>query len=198
MAVSKSMFQRVLDFLFANRIQLSFFIVIICMVEDIMEKVRPHDIISFSDFWGTVGLILVLVGALLRSWAAGVVHKGKQLQTTGPYALARHPLYVGSFLIAIGFCAIIGDGENIWVVLFLGLVMYLPKIREEEAVLSKRFGEAWDKYKKETSFISLKVPTLSMFSEWSFSQWRRNKEYYTFFTSLVMLTALELIRKLLF
>jgi protein-S-isoprenylcysteine O-methyltransferase Ste14 len=49
-----------------------------------------------SMFWA--GVALFALGSALRWWAAGTLHKDQEVTTGGPYAVARHPLYVGSFL----------------------------------------------------------------------------------------------------
>src|SRR5262245_4513797 len=55
-----------------------------------------------------IGLPLVLAGSLLRTWAAGHLLKTKELTLTGPYAYTRNPLYVGTFLIGMGFAIAAG------------------------------------------------------------------------------------------
>ena len=42
-----------------------------------------------------IGLGLAVAGQLFRIYAAGFIHKNKQLASSGPYALVRHPLYLG-------------------------------------------------------------------------------------------------------
>ena len=49
-----------------------------------------------------LGFPLVLLGEAIRIWASGHIEKTKILATGGPYAHCRHPLYVGSLLIALG------------------------------------------------------------------------------------------------
>ncbi len=49
-------------------------------------------------------LALVLPGLWLRGYAAGYVKKNRELTQTGPYAHTRNPLYLGSMLMAAGFC----------------------------------------------------------------------------------------------
>ena len=56
------------------------------------------------------GLGVSLIGLLLRGWAAGYLEKGKRLAQDGPYAFLRHPLYDGSFLIALGLSLLGGLG----------------------------------------------------------------------------------------
>lgn len=189
---SQSKIKTMSDFLIANRIRLSSIIIILLIVEDIMAKVIPYKINGFNNLLGISGALLALVGIFLRSWAAGIVRKGKDLATTGPYSLTRHPLYVGSLLLAVGACVIIGNMEDTLVVLALAIIFYLPKIKGEELCLSERFGEKWKEYAKNTAMLFPKKFPPKMDSTWSFTQWSRNKEYYTFTGSLVVLTILEL------
>ena len=56
-------------------------------------------IIKFS----LLGLIVAIVGIVLRALASGHVRKNEALTTSGPYAYTRNPLYLGSLIIAIGF-----------------------------------------------------------------------------------------------
>ena len=39
--------------------------------------------------------VIVVIGVVIRMWASGFIMKNKELATNGPYALVRHPLYVG-------------------------------------------------------------------------------------------------------
>ena len=43
------------------------------------------------------GLVLAVLGVGIRLWAAGTIHKGREITISGPYAWVRHPLYVGWF-----------------------------------------------------------------------------------------------------
>ena len=49
------------------------------------------------------GLALALPGEALRLWAAGHIEKGREITRSGPYRFVRHPLYLGSTLLGVGF-----------------------------------------------------------------------------------------------
>jgi len=118
--------------------------------------------IVFSEVWSWGGVLfgtaIALCGLFLRGWAAGYLEKGKRLAQDGPYAIFRHPLYVGSFLIGFGFCwagttryAPLG-GILVWATFFLLFFGVYPKrVREEEQTLEKYFGDAYREFCRQRS-----------------------------------------------
>ena len=50
-----------------------------------------------------IGGAIALLGLALRAWAAGHIRKNAALATSGPYSYTRNPLYLGSFLLGLGF-----------------------------------------------------------------------------------------------
>jgi protein-S-isoprenylcysteine O-methyltransferase Ste14 len=93
-----------------------------------------------------VGGGVALIGLALRAWSAGHIRKNAQLATSGPYAYTRNPLYLGSFILGLGFT--IASGQMLlaipFVALFLGI--YLPVMRVEAEHLAARFGEDYRQY----------------------------------------------------
>ena len=87
-----------------------------------------------------------LVGLLLRAWAAGHIRKNDALAISGPYSYTRNPLYLGSFLLGLGFT--IGSGQWVLGVLFalLFLGIYLPVMRVESGTLAQLFGDDFQRY----------------------------------------------------
>ena len=51
--------------------------------------------------WRT-GVLVALAGEAVRIWAAGHLEKGREVTRSGPYRWMRHPLYVGSSILALG------------------------------------------------------------------------------------------------
>lgn len=128
-----AVWQRVLDFVVRRRIAISLVAFIALIIEDVLTGVRPHDLTNLSDWHTAVGLTLVGAGLAIRSWAGGTLTKWGELTVSGPYGIIRHPLYVGSFLMMIGFCLIIDDSENLCFVLGPLLVLYLVHVGQEGA-----------------------------------------------------------------
>jgi protein-S-isoprenylcysteine O-methyltransferase Ste14 len=102
--------------------------------------------------WLIGGAVPVLLGELLRIWAAGHLEKNKKLTVTGPYAHVKNPLYLGTFLIMIGFCVMAPARHAAnWIVLAVGAILFIAsyaprKMRVEYGRLRERFGEAFEAY----------------------------------------------------
>jgi protein-S-isoprenylcysteine O-methyltransferase Ste14 len=121
---------------------------------------------------------LVTLGETIRIWAAGHLRKQQVLTTGGPYRFIRNPLYLGSFLIAIGFC-LIANSTWVWLLVIAYFVLcYIPVIRQEESVLRKKFPVEYSVYSAVVPGLyptMLQYPNVS--TEFSWRQVRRNKEY---------------------
>ncbi len=135
--------------------------------------------------WIGIGAIVAAFGLLVRGSASGHLRKDEELATTGPYAVTRNPLYLGSAFLAAGF---IIAGHSLWAGLIVGVyfaVFYYAVIRNEEADLRKRFGAAFDEYAARTPlfFPSIRapkgdgLPAYTSANAFSWAQYRRNREY---------------------
>ena len=104
-----------------------------------------------------IGGAVALIGLTVRAWAAGHIRKNAQLATSGPYAYTRNPLYLGSFLLGVGFTIAAAQPllGLLFAVLFLGI--YLPVMRVEAATLAELFGEDYARYARA---VPLFIPRL--------------------------------------
>lgn len=94
-----------------------------------------------------LGAVLVACGEAVRVWACGYLVRNEVLTRDGPYALVRHPLYLGSLLIGLGF-ATLAQYAVIWLAAFLALYLafYLPAMYVEELRLQSLFGAEYQEY----------------------------------------------------
>src|SRR4051812_20332290 len=78
-----------------------------------------------------IGAAISVIGLAIRGWASGHIRKNAQLAVSGPYAFTRNPLYLGSFLLGLGFTIASGRWELavLFAALFLGI--YFPVMRVE-------------------------------------------------------------------
>lgn len=96
----------------------------------------------------TAGAIVAVIGELIRIWAAGHLEKGREVTTSGPYRLTRHPLYVGSTIIGCGL-AIASNRITVAVLVIVYLAITLSAaIATEEAHLTQKFGQAYPAYRE--------------------------------------------------
>ena len=104
---------------------------------------------EFSPRLFLVGLLVSAVGLLLRGFAAGSIHKDQELARGGPYRYVRHPLYIGSYLLGLGFSLAGGRWwfSPVYTALFLWL--YLRAVTVENRELEVRFGEEYGRYRRE-------------------------------------------------
>jgi protein-S-isoprenylcysteine O-methyltransferase Ste14 len=104
------------------------------------------------------GTVLIVAGELVRIAgvaAAGTVTRRRsrdvqRLVTYGIFGWVRNPLYVGNFLIWLGF----GVGSGVWWFLPLAVVLFAVEytfiVRYEEGVLESIFGAEYLEYKRRT------------------------------------------------
>ena len=122
---------------------------------------------------------LGLVGLLIRGAAAGYLHKGQTLASTGPYARTRNPLYFGSGFLAGAF----GVASHSWLAAALLLVFfgvtYYAVMRKEEAELRVRYSPEFDAYERRVPLFwpRLGAAGSSAGGNFSWPQYLRNREY---------------------
>ena len=103
-----------------------------------------------SPTWGSwrVGLLVAVIGEVIRVWAAGHLEKSKEVTRSGPYRWTAHPLYVGSSVMALGI--VIAAHSVVAGVLAAGYMIstLTAAVKTEEAFLRGRFGVAYDEYRR--------------------------------------------------
>ena len=95
-----------------------------------------------------LGASIGAIGEALRIWAAGHLEKGREVTRSGPYALTRHPRYLGSGIMGAGFAI---AARNVAVALMVGVYLVVTitaAIRSEEAHLTDKFGPAYPEYRR--------------------------------------------------
>jgi len=99
------------------------------------------------------GMILVLWGRLtlgknyfVSTGMGAQLFKDQSLVTSGPYAIVRHPMYVGLALAAWGALLIYFT----WTMVYFAVIapMLFMRAKREEQVLAAEFGEQWIAYQE--------------------------------------------------
>lgn len=105
--------------------------------------------------WGAVVIALGEAIRMAGVAAAGTVTRRRsrdvqRLVTYGIFGWARNPLYIGNFLIWMGFVIVSGVYWFLPVALVLFAVEYTLIVRYEEGVLESIFGQEYLDYKRAT------------------------------------------------
>ena len=123
-----------------------------------------------ATFWP--GVVIAVVGILVRLYASGFVMKNKELATTGPYSLVRHPLYTGNILMLVGFCLANGQLWPWAVGAFFLWFWYPPAITYEDKKLNRIFGDSWVEWSSRTPALMPRrfIPSSGEGTSWSFAK----------------------------
>jgi protein-S-isoprenylcysteine O-methyltransferase Ste14 len=123
----------------------------------ILRAPYPFGTEAADRAWEACCVGLSLAGMALRIWTVGVAahgtsgrntrkQKAESLNTTGPYSLIRHPLYLANGIIVMGLALF----SHTWLlppaVAALTLLYYSLIAWREEDFLRARFGRMWEEW----------------------------------------------------
>jgi protein-S-isoprenylcysteine O-methyltransferase Ste14 len=92
--------------------------------------------------WSTLaaGVPVACLGEALRIWATGHLEKSREVTRSGPYRWVRHPLYVGSSIMALGLAIASGSvGVAVLIAVYMTTTI-TAAVRAENAFLRTAFG----------------------------------------------------------
>jgi len=125
-----------------------------------------------------VGIMIAAIGVLIRAWACGHLRKSSELDVSGPYAYTRNPLYLGTFIIALGFGVASGSWWLFLVVAAYVGSIYFPVMNVEADVLEQRLGSEYRDYAQN---VPLMFPRLTAWKKsdrsFDFQLYWKNGEY---------------------
>ena len=101
---------------------------------------------SARQYPNGAGIIVCFLGATIRFWASGYLRKDARPAVGGPYAMVRNPLYLGTYLMAVGTALSIGNWVLLGAVSVLFAVIYHFIILDEEEKLIRIFGPPYARY----------------------------------------------------
>jgi len=152
------------------------------------------------------GIGYIIAGVVIRLWSNGYAIKNDKLTTSGPYAFVRNPLYLGTFLIAIGFVIVLRSEpallEQIAGVIFLLALsfMYYRTINAEQGMLQEKFKDAYTDYRKHVpAMIPWHFVPYNKGEKWPFNLQRliKSKEHKPVFWIFILLVIFHTKTRLL-
>ena len=196
------------NWLFRRRGILPFLILPLLLIalpsSEILERIAGE---AANDIWEVVCFFVSLTGLAIRCIAVGSAPErtsgrntqkqlAQTLNTTGMYSLVRHPLYLGNYVIFLGFVL---ETEVWWLVLVATLAFWIYYERimmAEEVFLHEQFGDEYIQWAQKTpaffpAFGNWTKPALSF-------SWRHvlRREYTAFFLICLTFPALDFIEDL--
>ncbi len=150
-------------------------------------------IISKPNIWSILGGFLIsILGNILRFWASGYIKKEKELATSGPYSLTRNPLYLGNFIIGVGFCLASWQIFSIPIFLLYFIFFYIPLIKNEEKRMLEIFKEDYIEYKKSVPVFLPKIDKIEKTENFSFKNIAENREWRAIISTMLFYFAIIL------
>jgi methanethiol S-methyltransferase len=113
-------------------------------------------------WWRIAGAVTILLGAGLIGWAlrtAGLILPGgepAELKTDGPFAIVRHPVYLGLVFIFVGWWWVWASVYSFYFGMFILAMIWVQAYWEEKIILIKAFGQKYLEYKQQTGMFWVK------------------------------------------
>ncbi len=106
------------------------------------------------------GLVLFIGGGLFSLYSRFVLKDNYMpaisaklpttLQTTGPFKIVRHPIYLGTLAGFIGMELVFNSPLILMAIIVF--ILCLKQSKKEEKLLALKYGEAWTTYEKKTPY----------------------------------------------
>ena len=101
----------------------------------------PPYLVALGDILIVIGFYLVFLVFKENSFASGTIEVGSEqcVIATGPYALVRHPMYVGALVMLVGVPLALG---SLWglVALIPMMVVLVARLLDEEKFLARNLA----------------------------------------------------------
>jgi protein-S-isoprenylcysteine O-methyltransferase Ste14 len=106
---------------------------------------RRDGLILFADLLATAGLAYSVWGLAYLRRSFSIIPEARRLVTGGPYALSRHPVYVGEIATAVGVNLATGGWLSFAAIAYF-IVCEVLRMRWEERILTQVFPNDYPPY----------------------------------------------------
>jgi len=166
------------------------------------------DFFPFSDYlWASACFFVSFSGQIVRALTIGFTPKNtsgrntkagqvaEQLNTRGMYSVARHPLYLGNFLMWLGLILYVGNIEFLIFSIFFFWIYYERIMFAEEQFISKKFGSVFHEWSEKTPAF---FPKLKGYQKAGVSFSFRNilqREYHGFYATVISFSMIYMLKQ---
>ena len=105
----------------------------------------------------------MIAGLLIRTWAVLTlgdlftmhisVRENHSIIRSGPYAFVRHPSYLGAFIVFVSTAVLLHAWFSAALTAAVLALAFARRIRREEEVLGKEFGDDYESYRRQVAMI---------------------------------------------
>ena len=106
---------------------------------------RRDGLVLFADLLATAGLAYSVWGLAYLRRSFSIIPEARRLVTGGPYALSRHPVYLGEIATAIGINLATGGWLSAFAVAYF-ILCELLRMGWEERILAQTFPADYPQY----------------------------------------------------
>ncbi len=140
----------------------SFFVMIfgIWILIGLDASLRRVSNLNLPDIFFWIGSCLMIIGIILRCYSVWTLRNfftlsvktrsDQKIIQSGPYKYLRHPAYSGSIITFLGFSLAFRNIFGIISSIIILFLIYGYRIKVEEKVLEKIFGDKYFEYKNKT------------------------------------------------
>jgi protein-S-isoprenylcysteine O-methyltransferase Ste14 len=99
----------------------------------------PVSVTAIGDILVALGLLIVFLVFRENTFTSGIIEVGAEQVTitTGPYALVRHPMYIGALVMLLGVPLALGSWWGLLTLIPMTLAIVL-RLLDEEKILGKK------------------------------------------------------------
>lgn len=97
------------------------------------------------------GAVVAIAGQAIQTWSGSHIHKDTRLTISGPYSHVRNPMYIGRFVLMLGFILMLWNVYLTAAYLVLFAYYAHTRVLREEARLKELFGTDYERYCSEVN-----------------------------------------------
>ncbi len=112
--------------------------------------------------WLLAGFIVSMLGEFIQLWSFASLVKNEELTARGPYVLVRNPMYLGRFLLLLGFVLLLSSPYVTAAYCVFYYFYMVNRVKREEQRLRRLLGEPYESY---CLTVHRFLPTLSRLRE---------------------------------
>jgi len=122
----------------------AFLTVIVFPVIDhrLARSVMPDYVVIFGDILVGTGFFIVFLVFKENTFTSATIEvaEGQTIISTGPYALVRHPMYLGALILLLGVPVALGSWWGLFTIIPFTLILVLRLIDEEKFLINNLVG----------------------------------------------------------